>query len=121
MRRWQRLGIFPNNPGYFPGYVHNMEKSISKLQMYGPGTDQRSARAYDLCDCSATAMLAHFEYNDHPFGDVIRYGRKATEIAVDFFYGDWREKYLYEYVPRTYLNRQQCLEKLDWLSRTVVA
>lgn len=115
MKRWQRLNIFLHKPDYFPGYVRNLSDSLTDIQQYSKDDDQRSRRAYDIDDCAAIALLGHFEYDDHPFGDVCEFGRKAAEIAVDFFYGDWRDKYLYEYVPRkTYLNRQQCRERLDW-------
>lgn len=112
MKRLERVGVFRETPEYFRATA---DAIAAERGSYGdfsnPSQDQDARRTFDLLGCVDALLLQHFEI-DHHLGATRPYADKAAELAVDYFFGPWRDAYKF---GRRTLKRRQCRKELEWV------
>lgn len=112
MARWERVGVFREFPDRFRGIAEGIEEDRETIGVYtNPAHDQDMRRTIDLNSCMNAVLLQHFEA-EHPLGGVRPYAEKVVSIALDYFFGPWRDAYK---SGRKTMNRAQCRKKLEWV------
>ena len=57
------------------------------------------------------ARMTHLQY-ELPFGDTLPYIKKGRDVAIEYFYGNWRESY--QKFPASIYTRDDCRKELRW-------
>lgn len=114
MQRWERVGVFKESPERFQGHIEVVQEDWRSIGDYSnPTHDQDACRTGDLTTCMNAVLLQHFEVV-HPLGDVRAYAEKVVTIALDYFFGPWRDAY--SFYPKKPWNRNQCRKRLEWVA-----
>jgi hypothetical protein len=116
--RWERIGLAPD---YCEKRINSIKNDLSRWgrynDIYGPGAvegwtyESYEGRESDLKTCYGQIQLTHL-CEPQQFGDISEIFITASNLAVDLFYGSWRNHVLL--APGKILNRKQCRLEFDW-------
>src|SRR5262245_30668667 len=105
LERWERVGVFKDYPDRFQGIIEVIQENWGPIGDYSnPSHNQDARRTSDLDTCMCAVLLQHFEVS-HPLGDVRVYANTVVVLALDYFFGPWRDAYFFYARP---WNRKQC-------------
>jgi hypothetical protein len=92
MYRYQRINCENLD---FPLIIFDLQKYLPKLD--GVQLRQSVALAsqmpFELNTCLELVALKHIQYGELPFSDITPHIIIGTEIAIEYFCGDWRDGY----------------------------
>jgi hypothetical protein len=119
-RRWQRIGL---QEGNLREATEFLSEDFSKISQDAQDADQadeeESAYASDwdrqreLRTYYYLAETRHLEY-PIPFAEIGASLDSLSQQAVNYFFGDWREK-CWHVETNGYIKKSQCRKKLGWI------
>jgi hypothetical protein len=111
MYRYQRINCENLD---FPLIISDLQKYLPKLNeiQLRQSVALEGQMAFELNMCMELAAIKHIQYEKLPFNDIAPYIITGTKIAIEYFYGDWREAY--QIYPASLYNRQDCRKHLTW-------
>ncbi len=112
MKRWQRIGLDSNG---MLQMAKNMNEIFPFLEKYEPYMEQRACRSGDVRDYESIAILHHLEVEDIPALNGITSARRCTAVALDYFFGSWRNGYEFRGREVEILNATECRRRLEWV------
>ena len=111
MKRYERLGWTESERSSFRYVVEGIESGQRKFGVKDTSIVPADIGASQVDDCFCATVLQHLEA-DHPFASIKQFVADGVQIALDYFWGDWRDS-LY-YCGET-IGREECRRKLQWI------
>ena len=111
MLRNQRINTGRINTGIVISNLQNMLPDISHLSQRKRRGDTDCVLRSEINCCVELARMTHLQY-ELPFGDTLPYIKKGRDVAIEYFYGNWRESY--QKFPASIYTRDDCRKELRW-------
>ncbi len=109
MKRWQRVKLTELDQ-----IVTNETEWLPNLERYSPEDDQRGCRRVDIFTYTNLALLHHFQVDNVPGKNGVHFAERAIALSMDYFWGDWRNRYLYQGKKVEIWDAKTCRERLEW-------
>lgn len=111
MERWKRVGL---DAAAIPVLVRSAHDMLPDRENRSPDLYQHGCRSSDVSRYRGAAILWHFEAAGLPDESGLFPAKRGAQIAVDYFFGSWRDHFANPSVRGEHFDAAMCRKHLEW-------
>lgn len=111
MERWKRVGVDATAVAQI---VRNAHEIAPTLEDRSPELFQKACRSIDVSEYTLAAAMSHLGVAGMPDVSGLFAAQRAAQIAVDYFFGSWRDHFANPSVRGEHFDAAMCRKHLEW-------